>query len=102
MMIMSLTACGAQTQETAAEEGFKPRLDTSVSCSVRIAGGYDNFEALEAEFDRFNDYYPNVELVYTKVDDYNNMIGTVLDGTMHLTSMSIIPGCMEETSIRLR
>jgi multiple sugar transport system substrate-binding protein len=80
MMIMSLTACGAQTQETAAEEGFKPGLDTSVSCSVRIAGGYDNFEALEAEFDRFNDYYPNVELVYTKVDDYNNMIGTVLDG----------------------
>ena len=80
MMIMSLTACGAQTQETAAEEGFKPRFDTTVSCSVRIAGGYDNFEALEAEFDRFNDYYPNVELVYTKVDDYNNMIGTVLDG----------------------
>ena len=45
-----------------------------------MAGGYDNFEALEAEFDRFNEYYPNVELVYTKVDDYNNMIGTVLNG----------------------
>ena len=24
--------------------------------------------------------YPNVELVFTKVDDYNNMIGTVLNG----------------------
>ena len=45
-----------------------------------MAGGYDNFEALEAEFDRFNEYYPDVELVYTKVDDYNNMIGTVLNG----------------------
>ncbi len=44
------------------------------------AGGYDNFEALEAEFDRFNEHYPNAELTYTKVDDYNNMIGTVLNG----------------------
>ena len=50
------------------------------SCHITIAGGYDNFEALETEFDRFNEYYPNVELVFTKVDDYNNMIGTVLNG----------------------
>ena len=55
-------------------------MDTSVKASIKIAGGYDNFEALEAEIDRFNEYYPNVELVYTKVDDYNNMIGTVLSG----------------------
>ena len=35
---------------------------------------------MEAEFDRFNEYYPNVELMNTKIDDYNNMIGTVLNG----------------------
>ena len=58
------------------DKGFSPALDKSTS----IAGGYDNFEALETEFDRFNEYYPNVELVFTKVDDYNNMIGTVLNG----------------------
>lgn len=40
----------------------------------------ENLEALETEFDRFNEYYPNVELVFTKVDDYSNMIGTVLKG----------------------
>ena len=70
----------AEKQEAAAEEGFVPALDTSVSCKINIAGGYDNFEALEAEFDSFNTYYPNVELTYTKVDDFNNMIGTVLNG----------------------
>ena len=81
LMILGLTACGSETkQEAAAEEGFKPALDTSASCSIHVAGNYDNFEALEAEFDRFNEYYPNVELMYTKVDDYNNMIGTVLNG----------------------
>ena len=80
MMILSITACGSEKQEETVQEGFKPSLDTSVSCNIKIAGGYDNFEALEAEFDRFNEYYPNVELAYTKVDDYNNMIGTVLDG----------------------
>ncbi len=82
LMILGLAACGSEKQEvtTAAEEGFKPSLDTSVSCHITVAGGYDNFEALEAEFDRFNEYYPKAELMYTKVDDFNNMIGMVLDG----------------------
>ncbi len=80
LMILSLTACGSLKQDAASEEGFRPSLDTSVSCHLSVAGGYSNFEALEAEFDRFNTYYPNVELVFTKVDDYNNMIGMVLNG----------------------
>ena len=80
LMILSLTACGQKKQEEPAEEGFRPALDTSTSSHISIAGSYNNFEALEAEFDRFNEYYPNVELMFTKVDDYNNMIGTVLDG----------------------
>ena len=80
MMVLGLTACGSAKKEEIVEEGFKPSLDTSISCQINVAGGYDNFEALEAEFDRFNEYYPNVELMFTKVDDYNNMIGTVLNG----------------------
>ena len=70
----------APKQETTKQEGFAPSLDTSASCQITVAGGYDNFEALEAEFDRFNEYYPKVELMFTKVDDYNNMIGMVLNG----------------------
>ena len=80
LMILGLAACGTEKQEAATEEGFSPSLDTSAECSITVAGGYDNFEALEAEFDSFNEYYPNVELTFTKVDDYNNMIGMVLNG----------------------
>ena len=80
LMILGLAACGSGKQEAATEEGFHPSLDTSTKCHITVAGGYDNFEALEAEFDRFNEYYPNVELMFTKVDDYNNMIGMVLNG----------------------
>ena len=80
VMIVGLSACGSEKQETATEEGFSPALDTSTECQITVAGGYDNFEALEAEFDKFNNYYPNGELMFTKVDDYNNMIGMVLDG----------------------
>ena len=80
LMLLSLAACGAQKQEATTGEGFRPALDPSASCHITVAGGYDNFEALETEFDRFNKYYPNVELAFTKVDDYNNMIGTVLNG----------------------
>ena len=80
LVILGLTACSSTKQETTTEAGFQPSLDTSTKCRISVAGGYDNFEALEAEFDRFNEYYPDVELVFTKVDDYNNMIGTVLNG----------------------
>jgi len=70
----------APEQQETAGEGFAPSLDPSADGQIIVAGGYDNFEALEAEFDRFSEYYPNVELMYTKVDDYNNMIGMVLNG----------------------
>ncbi|MBR6274108.1 MAG: carbohydrate ABC transporter substrate-binding protein [Lachnospiraceae bacterium] len=80
MMLLGLAACGSKKQEEKKEEGFKPALDTSVKAHIKVSGGYDNFEALEKEFDRFNEYYPGVELAYTKIDDYNNMIGTVLNG----------------------
>ena len=76
LMVFGLAACDTKGQE----EVFRPSLDTSVKGRINVAGGYDNFEALETEFDRFNEYYPDVELVYTKIDDYNNMIGTVLEG----------------------
>ena len=80
LMVTGLMACGSKKEEVSSDEGFKPALDTSSECHINVAGGYDNFEALEAEFDRFNEYYPNVELTFTKIDDYNNMIGTVLNG----------------------
>ena len=80
LTILGLNAFGSTKQETKAAENFQPALDTSIESQINVAGNYDNFEALEAEFDRFNEYYPNVELVYTKIDDFNNMIGTVLNG----------------------
>ena len=79
-MVLGLSACGSKEQETTTAGGFQPSLDTSSKSQISIAGGYDNFEALETEFERFNQYYPNVELKFTKVDDYNNMIGMVLNG----------------------
>ena len=79
MMVFGLASCGPK-QQTVVEKPFEPALDTTASSQISVVGGYDNFEALEAEFDRFNEFYPNVELTFTKVDDYNNMIGTVLNG----------------------
>ena len=80
LMISGLAGCGQAKQEETAKEGFQPALETSTSGNINVAGNYDNFEALETEFDRFNEYYPDVKLTFTKVDDYNNMIGTVLNG----------------------
>lgn len=74
-----LTACGSKTQEET-PAGFKPTLDTNTSCSITVVGSYDNFEALEAEFDRFNAYYPNVTFSYVKLDDYSNTLAAALEG----------------------
>ncbi len=76
---VSLAACTPKPQEET-DTGFKPALDTNTGCSITVAGSYDNFEALEAEFDRFNEFYPNVQLNYVKLDDYNNTLATVLEG----------------------
>ena len=82
--LLALAACGAkpqpQQEEAAATAGFKPALDTNTDCRLTVAGSYDNFEALEAEFDRFNEFYPNVRLSYVKMDDYNNVLGLALEG----------------------
>ena len=78
-MVLSLTACSGKKQK-GSTAGFEPALDTAASCSITVVGSYDNFEALEAEFHRFNEFYPNVELSYVKLDDYNNMLGTMLEG----------------------
>ena len=80
LMVLGLAVCGSGLETAKAEEGFQPALDTSIDCDINVIGGYSNFEALEAEFDRFNEYYPNVKLMYTKIDDYNNMVGMVLNG----------------------
>ena len=77
-MLVSLTACGGKTQEETAA-GFKPAFDTGTSCHITVAGSYDNFEALELEFERFNEIYPNVQLSYVKLDDYNSVLSTALD-----------------------
>ena len=76
--LVSLTACAKKPEEETAA-GFKPSLDTGTSCRINVVGSYDNFEALEAEFDRFNEIYPNVQLSYGKLDDYNNVLGMALE-----------------------
>ena len=78
LMSATLAACGGK-KENASEE-FKPSLDTNKTCEIKVVGDYGNFEALEAEFDKFNEYYPNVSLSYTKLDDYENTLATVLEG----------------------
>ena len=53
---------------------FQPRLNPDTSCEITVVGSYSNFEALEAEFDSFNEIYSNVELTYWNPDDYENLL----------------------------
>jgi len=74
--LVTLSACGQPKEE------FKPSLDTNKSCDIKVIGDYSNFEALENEFDRFNEIYPNVGLSYEKKDNYKETLANtnLLDG----------------------
>ena len=74
-MLFALAGCGFDNQEKA----YKPSLDPEITGKINVAGHYNNFEALEAEFNRFNEFYPGVELTYTYLDNYNNIIATTLE-----------------------
>ena len=81
LLLAGLCACGSSTgSDNEGTAGFQPALDTSAEAEIVVAGSYDNFESLEAIFDDFNEYYPNVSLSYVKLDDYNNTISAALSG----------------------
>lgn len=78
-MLLTVVGCGNnKNTKTGTGTDFEPKLDKSKSCSIVIYGSYSNFEALENEFDRFNEYYPNVELSYQYLDGYGDVIGNSL------------------------
>ena len=80
-LLTIVSAAGASRVQAESSGAFEPKLDTETSCEITVIGSYSNFEALEAEFDSFNEIYPEVELSYLKPDDYNNLVGTVLESS---------------------
>ena len=76
LAVCALSATGLMSCKNAK---FKPALDKNTECSIKVVGDYSNFEALEDEFARFNAYYPNVNLIYEKIDDYVNSLPNVLE-----------------------
>ena len=83
VLVLCLTACAAKEGPKAPEAavGFAPKLDTKTDCSITVVGHYNNFEALEAEFNRFAAYYPNVKMNYTFLDNYNGIVVTALNSS---------------------
>ena len=79
-LALALFGCGRKEEAKQAADGFTPALDVNTECEISVVGSYNNFESLEAAFDRFNAIYPKVQLTFTRLDDYNNTISTALEG----------------------
>jgi multiple sugar transport system substrate-binding protein len=73
--MLLLQGCGSPKN---AENGFVPKYDKDTEFSLTVAGSYSNFESLEAEFERFYEYYPGASLQYVTMDDYSNVISSAL------------------------
>ena len=79
VLLVIVSAAFVSRIQAESADAFQPRLDPDTECTITVIGSYKNFEALEAEFVRFNEFYPDVELVYEYRDDYNNLLGTILE-----------------------
>ncbi len=77
-VMLLLPGCGSGKS---ADKAFVPKYDKDTEFSLTVAGSYGNFESLEAEFERFYEYYPNASLQYVTMDDYNNVISSALAGS---------------------
>lgn len=78
----ALTCCAAQPSGNteAKSAGFTPALERDTASELHVVGNYNNFEALEGEFERFVRIYPNVQASYTYLDNYNSSIVPALSG----------------------
>jgi len=74
-VMLLLQGCSSRKK---ADAPFVPKYDKDAEFSLTVAGSYSNFESLEAEFERFYEYYPNASLQYVTMDDYNNVISSAL------------------------
>ena len=77
LSVVLIVSSKGKKNEKVSEE-FKPSLDVNTRCAIKVVGDYSNFEALEAEFDRFNEIYPNVTLSYRKYSNYVENLSTAL------------------------
>ena len=69
-----LAGCGSsETEDKETEVGFTPKLDTQKEVTINVVGAFDNFPSLETVALDFAEYYPNVTVSYSKVDDYTNV-----------------------------
>ncbi len=74
-LVPEMTSCGQKADKNV---DFTPKLSSDTACQIKVAGSYSNFESLESEFERFNEHYPNVNLNYVYLDDYDNTIASAL------------------------
>ncbi len=78
LLLVALILCTCVCPAMA--DTFAPSLDRNITGTLTVAGHYSNFESLIGEFNLFAQYYPNVTMLYRKLDSYNDVIEMALTG----------------------
>lgn len=69
-LAFTLLSCKEKTAQPARKE-FLPALDRATKTTIEIAGYLANFEALDQAIIRFNEFYPDVQFIYSSNSNYN-------------------------------
>lgn len=79
--LTAFTGCASGGSSVQRDEGFTPSMDRDAAAEITVGGNWSNFQALEAAAADWNEIYPNVSINYTKIDNYNAMLSTVVNGS---------------------
>lgn len=74
IILFSFLITGCKKEQKTNEISFIPQCDTSRNEEFYIVSDMKNFESLEAVISKFHNYYPNVNIIYEYLGDYENMI----------------------------
>lgn len=83
MAFTSLAGCSGNNEPSSSEESneFVPSMDKETVAEINVGGNWSNFQALEAAAADWNQIYPNVTVNYTQINDYTQMLNTIVTGT---------------------
>lgn len=97
-----LVGCG-KGKEMQGQKGetvkFEPQMDASEYVTLSVVGYMDRFDAIEAVAGDFQEYYPNFELQYFPLEDYENNLEKRILGQEEIDIYMTYPRYFENSMV---
>lgn len=103
LCISSLAGCGKRQNKTAEDSigpaGFQPQMNASENITLNIVSYMESFDALDIVVEDFQNYYPNCELQYYSLEDYQNNLEKRIIGQENIDIFTVYPQYFQNSAV---